>query len=163
MIFTIKNLDPRKLNIFKVDFNYEQTYIKNITVVDIFQNSTFISDVAIHGKYVVGLEKYSGLNEIDETQKYICLGLVDEHAHIESSLLTPRKYYKTALLHRITSIIVDPYEIANVLRIDEINLMINLSKDIPFDFYFILPSCVPSTPFENSGAILKSSHFKTLI
>ncbi|HJD00401.1 MAG TPA: amidohydrolase family protein, partial [Candidatus Dwaynia gallinarum] len=91
--------------------------IKNITVIDVFQNSTFVSDVAIHGKYIVGLGKYSGLNEIDGTGKYICPGLIDGHAHIESSLLTPREYYKTALLHGITSIIVDPHEIANVLGV----------------------------------------------
>ena len=50
--------------------------IKNITVIDVFQNSTFVSDVAIHGKYIVGLGKYSGLNEIDGTGKYICPGLI---------------------------------------------------------------------------------------
>ena len=136
--------------------------IKNITVIDVFQNSTFVSDVAIHGKYIVGLGKYSGLNEIDGTGKYICPGLIDGHAHIESSLLTPREYYKTALLHGITSIIVDPHEIANVLGVEGINLMINLSKNIPLDFYFMLPSCVPATPFENSGAILNSSDLKPL-
>lgn len=136
--------------------------IKNITVIDVFQNSTFVSDVAIQGKYIVGLGKYSGLNEIDGTGKYICPGLIDGHAHIESSLLTPREYYKTALLHGITSIIVDPHEIANVLGIEGIKLMINLSKNIPFDFYFMLPSCVPATPFENSGAILNSSDLKPL-
>ena len=136
--------------------------IKNITVIDVFQNSTFVSDVAIHGKYIVGLGKYSGLNEIDCTGKYICPGLIDGHAHIESSLLTPREYYKTALLHGITSIIVDPHEIANVLGVEGINLMINLSKNIPLDFYFMLPSCVPATPFENSGAILNSSDLKPL-
>ncbi|HJD00006.1 MAG TPA: adenine deaminase, partial [Candidatus Dwaynia gallinarum] len=89
-------------------------------------------------------------------------GLIDGHAHIESSLLTPREYYKTALLHGITSIIVDPHEIANVLGVEGINLMINLSKNIPLDFYFMLPSCVPATPFENSGAILNSSDLKPL-
>lgn len=136
--------------------------IKNITVIDVFQNSTFVSDVAIDGKYIVGLGKYSGLNEIDGTGKYICPGLIDGHAHIESSLLTPREYYKTALLHGITSIIVDPHEIANVLGVEGINLMINLSKNIPLDFYFMLPSCVPATPFENSGAILNSSDLKPL-
>ncbi len=136
--------------------------IKNITVIDVFQNSTFVSDVAIQGKYIIGLGKYSGLNEIDGTGKYICPGLIDGHAHIESSLLTPREYYKTALLHGITSIIVDPHEIANVLGVEGINLMINLSKNIPLDFYFMLPSCVPATPFENSGAILNSSDLKPL-
>lgn len=136
--------------------------IKNITVVDVFQNSTFISDIAILGNYIVGIGEYTGVNEIDGTGKYICPGLIDGHAHIESSLLTPKEYYKAALLHGITSMIVDPHEIANVLGIKGIELMVNLSKNIPFDFYFMLPSCVPSTPFENSGAILNSSDLSSL-
>ena len=136
--------------------------IKNITVVDVFQNATFICDVAISGDYIVGLGEYNGLNEIDGTGKYICPGLIDGHAHIESSLLTPKEYYKAALLHGITSMIVDPHEIANVLGSKGIELMIDLSTDIPFDFYFVLPSCVPSTPFENSGAILNSTHLNPL-
>ena len=134
--------------------------IKNITVVDVFQNSTFISDVAISNGYIVGLGEYSGVTEIDGKGKYICPGLIDGHAHIESSLLTPKEYYKAALLHGITPMVVDPHEIANVLGTDGINLMMDLSENIPFDFYFMLPSCVPATPFENSGAILNSSDLK---
>lgn len=130
--------------------------IKNITIVDVFQNSTFVSDVAIHNGFIVGIGNYSGLNEINGNGKYICPGLIDSHAHIESSLLTPREYFKTAILHGITSIIADPHEIANVMGVDGIKLMIELSKNIPLDFYFMLPSCVPATSFENSGAILKS-------
>lgn len=136
--------------------------IKNITIIDVFQNSTFISDVGIIDKYIVGIGEYSGIKEIDGYKKYICPGIIDAHAHIESSLLTPREYYKTALLHGITSLIADPHEIANVLGIDGIKLMIDFSKDIPFDFYFMLPSCVPATTFENSGAILRSHDLKTL-
>ena len=131
--------------------------IKNITIIDVFQNSSFVSDVAIHNGYIVGIGNYSGQNEIDGNKKYICPGLIDAHAHIESSLLTPKEYYKTALIHGITSIIIDPHEIANVIGIDGINLMIELSQNIPFDFYFMLPSCVPATEFENSGSILKNS------
>lgn len=136
--------------------------IKNITVVDVFQNSTFVCDVAIHNGYIVGLGEYKGEKEIDGTGKYIAPGLIDAHAHIESSLLTPCEYYKTALIHGITTAIVDPHEIGNVLGVDGINLMIEMSKDIPFDFYFMLPSCVPCTSFENSGAILNSEDLKPL-
>ena len=136
--------------------------IKNITIVDVFQNSTFISDVAICNGYIVGIGEYKGKTEIDGTGKYICPGLIDGHAHIESSLLTPKEYYKAALLHGITSMIVDPHEIANVLGIKGINLMMDLSENLPLDFYFMLPSCVPSTPFENSGAILNNLDLKPL-
>lgn len=131
--------------------------IKNINIVDVFQSSTFTSDVAISNGYIVGIGEYNGETEIDGTGKYICPGLIDAHAHIESSLLTPDQYYLTALLHGVTSMIVDPHEIANVLGTKGIDFMLSKSSNIPFDFYFMLPSCVPATSFENSGAVLNST------
>ena len=131
--------------------------IKNINVIDVFQCETFTCDVGISNGYIVGLGNYSGTTEIDGTNKYMCPSLIDAHCHIESSMLTPLEYYKVALLHGITAVIADPHEIANVLGNDGINLMLDLSKNIPFDFYFMLPSCVPATTFENSGATLKAS------
>lgn len=136
--------------------------IKNINVVDVFQNDSFISDVGIKNGYIVGLGNYEGLKTIDGTGKFICPGLIDAHAHIESSLTTPNEYYKAALLHGITSMITDPHEIANVLGIKGIELMIKLSEDIPFDFYFMLPSCVPATSFESSGAVLEKDDLAPL-
>lgn len=135
--------------------------LKNITVVDVFQSSTFICDVAISNGYFVGLGTYSGPNELDCTGRYICPGLIDSHAHIESSLLTPKEYYKCALLHGVTSMVIDPHEIANVFGKKGIQFMIESSKDIPFDFYFMLSSCVPATDFENSGAKLSSKDLKS--
>lgn len=136
--------------------------IKNITIIDVFQNDSFISDVAIKNGYIVGLGEYNGIETIDGTGTYICPGLIDGHAHIESSLTTPKEYYKAALLHGITSIITDPHEIANVLGVPGIELMFKLSENIPFDFYFMLPSCVPATSFESSGAILESEDLSPL-
>ena len=134
--------------------------VKNISVVDVFQCSSFICDVAIKNGFIVGLGDYSGDIEIDGTGKFICPGLIDSHAHIESSMLTPNEYYKTALLHGVTSLIADPHEIANILGQAGIKFMIDSAQNIPFDFYFMFPSCVPSTPFENSGAVLNSSDLK---
>ncbi|WP_300379473.1 adenine deaminase [Clostridium sp.] len=132
--------------------------IKNITIVDVFQNSSFIDNVAIKDGVIVGFGDYHGKTEIDGTGKYICPGLIDAHAHIESSLVTPREYYKAALPHGITSIVIDPHEIANVLGEKGIELIMDLSKNNPFDFYFMLPSCVPATSFETSGAVLESQN-----
>ena len=134
--------------------------VKNISVIDVFQCSSFICDVAIKNGFIVGLGDYCGDIEIDGTGKFICPGLIDSHAHIESSMLTPNEYYKTALLHGVTSLIADPHEIANILGQAGIKFMIDSAQNIPFDFYFMLPSCVPSTPFENSGAVLNSSDLK---
>ncbi|EJO5347436.1 adenine deaminase [Clostridium botulinum] len=130
--------------------------IKNVNVVDVFQNDIFLCDVAVKNGYIVGLGHYDGKIIVDGTNKYICPGLMDAHAHIESSLITPNEYYKVALIHGITSMITDPHEIANVLGVKGIELMMNLSENIPLDFYFMLSSCVPATSFESSGAKLES-------
>lgn len=136
--------------------------IKNITIVDVFQNSSFIDTVAIKNGVIIGFGNYNGKKEIDGTGKFICPGLMDAHAHIESSLVTPKEYYKAALLHGITSIVLDPHEIANVLGIKGIKLIIDLAKNTPFDYYFMLPSCVPATSFETSGAILENKDLSPL-
>lgn len=136
--------------------------IKNINVVDVFQSDTFICDVAIRDGYIVGLGNYNGREEIDGTSKYIVPGLIDGHAHIESSLITPNEYYKEALKHGITSMVTDPHEIANVLGVEGIKLMMDLSEDVPLDFYFMISSCVPSTDFEDSGARIEAEDLKDL-
>ncbi|MHC1685442.1 MAG: adenine deaminase [Clostridiaceae bacterium] len=134
--------------------------IKNINIVDVFQNETFIGDVAVNDGYIIGIGEYEGNVVVDGAGKFICPGLIDAHAHIESSLVTPKEYYKAALLHGITSIIVDPHEIANVLGTKGIELMLKLSENTPLDYYYMLPSCVPATSFENSGAVLESEDLR---
>lgn len=136
--------------------------IKNITIIDVFGQDSFLGDVAIKNGYIVGIGNYEGRTIIDGRGKYICPGLIDAHVHIESSLTTPKEYSKAAILHGVTTVIADPHEIANVMGIEGINLMLDLSRDLSINFYFMLPSCVPSTSFENSGAILKSEDLKPL-
>lgn len=128
--------------------------IKNITIIDVFNKDKFIDTIGIKDGYIVGIGEYEGNEVLDGTGKFICPGLIDAHCHIESSLVTPYEYYKVALINGITSVVADPHEIANVLGTKGIDFMINSSKDIPFDMYFMLPSCVPGTDFENSGAVL---------
>lgn len=134
--------------------------IKNITIIDVFNKDKFIDTVGIKDGYIVGIGDYEGSEIIDGSGKIICPGLMDAHCHIESSLITPSEYYKAALINGITSVVADPHEIANVLGTEGIDFMINSSKDIPFDMYFMLPSCVPGTDFENSGAILEAEDLK---
>lgn len=134
--------------------------IKNISIVDVFMQDTYVNDVAIKDGYIIGIGNYNGKIEIDGKNKYITPGFIDAHIHIESSLTTPYEYAKAALMHGVTTAIADPHEIGNVLGTDGINFMIENSKNIPFDFYFMLPSCVPATYFENSGATLNSYDLK---
>ncbi len=135
--------------------------IKNVTVIDVFNKNKFVESVGIKDGYIIGIGDYDAYEIIDGTNKYICPGLIDSHCHIESSLVTPAEYCKLALLNGITSVIADPHEISNVMGTDGINFMLDSSSELPFDIYFMLPSCVPGTSFENSGATLLSKDLST--
>ena len=80
---------------------------------------------------------------------------IDGHIHVESSMLVPSELARALLLHGTTTIVSDPHEIANVCGIDGIRFMIRNSESIPFDIYFMAPSCVPATHLENIGGKLK--------
>lgn len=134
--------------------------IKNVTVIDVFNKDRFVDSVGVKDGYFVGIGEYEGVEIIDGTGKYICPGLIDSHCHIESSLVTPAEYCKAALVNGITSVIADPHEISNVMGTEGLNLMLDTSKDIPLDVYFMLPSCVPGTSFESSGAALLARDLK---
>ena len=90
-------------------------------------------------------------------------GFIDSHIHIESSMITPAQFAKIAVRHGTTGVVCDPHEIANVLGIEGIEAMIENAKQVPFNFYFSAPSCVPATSFETSGAILDSSDIEYLL
>lgn len=90
-------------------------------------------------------------------------GFIDSHIHIESTMLTPAQFAKIAVRHGTTSVVCDPHEIANVFGIEGVELMIEYAKQIPFNFYFSAPSCVPATPFETSGAVIDSSAIEYLL
>ena len=143
-----------------VKLNIPDLVFKNINIVDVFQGECFIADVAINNGYIVGIGSYEGKVNINGSGRFICPTLIDAHTHIESSLLTPKEYSKVSIVHGITTVIADPHEIANVFGVDGIKFMINSSKNLPLDFYFMLPSCVPSTSFETSGAHLTIKDLK---
>ena len=90
-------------------------------------------------------------------------GFIDSHIHIESSMVTPAQFAKIAVRHGTTAVVCDPHEIANVLGIDGIEAMIENANQVPLNFYFTAPSCVPATAFETAGAILDSSDIDYLL
>ena len=128
--------------------------IKNANIINVFTKEIVKADIAICMGQIVGIGQYSGIKEIDAQDKYVCPGLIDSHVHIESTMVTPSEFAKAVLPHGTTTIIADPHEIANVCGINGINFMLNESKSLPLNTYFMMPSCVPSTPFENNGADL---------
>ena len=90
-------------------------------------------------------------------------GFIDSHVHIESSMLTPAQFAKIAVRHGTTSVVCDPHEIANVCGLEGIEFMIDNASQVPFNFYFSAPSCVPATVFETAGAALNSEEIEFLL
>lgn len=113
-----------------------------------------VGDVAIIGDTIAGIGSYKGKKELDVTGKYVTPGLMDAHLHIESTMVAPRELAKILLLNGVTTIFADPHEIANVLGTEGIELMLAETETMPLDVFFMLPSCVPATVMETSGAML---------
>lgn len=134
--------------------------IKNAQVVNVFSLEVLKADVAVHNGLIAGVGSYKGKKEVDVKGQYIAPGLVDGHVHIESSMLQPQRFAEVVVPHGVTTIVTDPHEIANVSGEAGIRFMLDDSADIPMDANFMLPSCVPATPFENSGAKLTAADLK---
>ncbi|KHE68438.1 adenine deaminase [Halobacillus sp. BBL2006] len=137
--------------------------IKNGRVLDVFNLEWLDLDVALSNGKIVGLGTFEGKETIDAKGRYICPSFIDAHVHIESSMVPPSEFAKVVLPHGVTTVITDPHEIANVLGQKGIEFMIKNSETLPLEVYLMLPSCVPSTPFENAGAILKAEDLKPFL
>ncbi|WP_273831635.1 adenine deaminase [Guptibacillus sedimenti] len=134
--------------------------IKNGLVLDSYNLEFIQADVAIVGGVIAGIGKFEGKHVIDARGKYVVPSLIDAHVHIESAMVPPSEFAKAVLPCGVTTIITDPHEIANVSGTEGISYMLQDSENVPMDIYFMLPSSVPSTPFENSGAILSAEDLK---
>lgn len=128
--------------------------LKNATYVNVFVNGLCTDDIAIVDGVIAGLGCYSGKNELDMTGKIVCPGFIDAHIHMESSLVSPKEFVNATLPHGTTTVITDPHEIANVMGTDGIEYMMQATENLPVDVFFMLPSCVPATALDESGAIL---------
>lgn len=128
--------------------------IKNANVVNVFTDEIVRADVAVYEDVIIGVGSYSGENEIDAGGAYLAPGFIDAHVHIESSMVIPSSFMKAIMPHGTTTVIADPHEIANVAGAAGIRAMYKLTDELPLRVLFMLPSCVPATPFEHSGAKL---------
>ena len=128
--------------------------LKNATYVNVFSNSLCTADIAVAEGLIVGMGEYSGNEEVDMTGKIVLPGFLDAHIHLESSLVSPKEFVKAVLPHGTTTVVTDPHEIANVMGADGIEYMLQATEGLPVDVRFMLPSCVPATPLDESGAVL---------
>ena len=132
------------------------TVIKNCKVVNVFTGTLTEGDIAICGDQIAGIGQYEGEVEIDGTGKFAAPGFIDSHIHIESSYVSPEEIGRLLVPHGTSTIIADPHEIVNVCGIRGLDYMMEAAKNTALDIKYMLPSCVPSTPFENAGAIINA-------
>ena len=126
--------------------------LKGGNVFNVFLKTWEVADVAISGSKIVGIGQYKGRQEIDVKGLYLTPGLMDAHVHFESSMLSPREMVKVLLLNGVTGAITDPHEITNVLGEKGLRFMLDETANIPFSAYLMIPSCVPATDMDTSGA-----------
>jgi len=138
--------------------------LKGGRVVNLFSRTIRQGDVAVFDGLIVGVgPAYHGNEEVDAGNQWIVPGLIDGHLHVESSMLSPSRMAAALLIHGTTAIVADPHEIANVMGLEGIHYMLKESRDIPFDMFFMAPSCVPATHLETSGASLTAADLAELL
>ena len=133
--------------------------IKNCKVIDVFNMEVFESDVYVAEGIIAGFggsDFPEAAHTYDTQGSYLAPGLIDGHVHIESSHLSPAEFARLVVPHGTTTVVADPHEICNVCGLDGFDYMLKASEDIALSVFLQFPSCVPCTPFENSGAVLNA-------
>ena len=125
--------------------------------LDVETRKFVLGNILIKDGKICGINKeYICDNIIDLDGKYIVPGFIDGHIHLESSVISPLEFSKIASLHGISAVITYPHEIANVCGIDGIKYMLQATSNLPISVYFMVPSCVPATEFDESAYTLDS-------
>ena len=139
--------------------------LRGARVVNVFTGEVYPANIAIAGEWIAGVgpDYTAGRETLNLDGLFLIPGLINGHLHLESSLLSPAEYARLALPRGTTTVVLDPHEIANVLGIPGIHAMIEASADLPMDFFFMAPSCVPATHLETAGASLSAKDIEKLL
>jgi adenine deaminase len=157
----MRNLQ-QKLSIARGERPAERLF-KNANLVNVLSGEIYRTHVAVEDGRVVGLGDYKAKKIIDLKGAYLAPSLIDGHFHVESSMLTTREFARAVVPHGTGVVVIDPHEYANVLGLDGIRYVLESSKNLPVDFFIMLPSCVPATLFETAGARLTAEDLKRMI
>jgi adenine deaminase len=136
---------------------------KNARLVNVLSGEIYETGVAVEDGRVVGLGNYEGRKVIDLKGSYLAPSLIDGHFHVESSMLTMPEFARAVVPHGTGAMVIDPHEYANVLGLDGIRYVLESSKNLPVDFFIMLPSCVPATHLETAGARLTADDLKLMM
>ena len=131
--------------------------IYNCNVVDVYTGTIRKDSIAITDGHIVGFgDDYRGQEEYDAKGAYAAPGLIDAHIHIESSYTSPEEFGRMVVPCGTTTVIADPHEIVNVYGLEGFNYMIRAAEKTELSVRYMIPSCVPATPLEDSGAIVNA-------
>ncbi|MCX6894328.1 MAG: adenine deaminase [Verrucomicrobia bacterium] len=136
---------------------------KNANLVNVLSGEIYRTNVAVDDGRVVGLGDYEGKQVVDLAGAYLAPSLIDGHFHVESSMLTAPEFARAVVPHGTGAVVIDPHEYANVLGLDGIRYVLESSKNLPVDFFIMLPSCVPATHLETAGARLTADDLRLMI
>ncbi|MCR5626937.1 MAG: adenine deaminase [Lachnospiraceae bacterium] len=136
--------------------------ITGAKIIDVFSGNVITGDIAVADGYIAGIGEYSGEKTIDARGYYVSPGFIDSHIHIESSYMTPEEFGRLSVPCGTTTIIADPHEIVNVCGVEGLKYMCEAAENTALDIRYMVPSCVPSTPFENAGAVLNAEDIKKI-
>ena len=128
--------------------------LANARIINVFSGGIFDGDIAVAHGYIVGFGAYAANKTVDMGGRFVAPGFIDAHVHIESSMTGMTEFARAVVACGTTTVVADPHEIANVLGTEGIDYMLDSSQGQPMNIYFSLPSCVPATPMETSGATL---------
>ena len=143
-----------------------KTLLKNAKVVNVFTEKIDSTNVLIEDDRIIGIGDYYKDEDAETTEdlegRYLIPGFIDGHIHIESTMMVPPSLAEAVLPHGTTAVVTDPHEIANVCGVDGIKYMLEMSENIPLHVFVMIPSCVPATCFDESGAILNAEDIEDL-
>jgi len=119
-------------------------------VLSVFTREWLEADVAIVDGHVVGVAPgYHGAERIDASGAWVTPGLIDAHMHLESSKLMVDEFARAVLPQGTTAVVADPHELANVLGVEGINWLLDITENLPLDVFVMASSCVPASEFES--------------
>ncbi len=153
---------PQKLSIARGE-QPAGLLFKNAKLVNVLSGEIHPANVAVDDGRVVGIGDYKARKVIDLRGAYLAPSLIDGHFHIESSMLTAPEFARAVTPHGTGAVVIDPHEYANVLGLDGIRYVLESSKNLPVDFFIMLPSCVPATPLETAGARITADDLRLMI
>ena len=125
---------------------------KNARLVNVLSGEIHPADIAVDDGRVIGWGDYAARETVDLGGAYVAPSLIDGHFHVESTMVTFPEFTRAAVPHGTGAMVIDPHEFANVLGMEGIRYALEASRDLPIDFFVMLPSCVPATPLETAGA-----------